>query len=253
MSSTTTTTTTSPTTAASAIGGVSNSNSVSPTNNLVRALLTDLYQLTMTYSHWKIGKVNEPAVFELFFRKNPFQGEYTICCGVEESLKLLQSFHFTVEDIAYLKSTPALEYCDTAFFDEYLLHELKDALASLKVYSVPEGTVVFPKCPLLIIEGTLGIGHLLETTLLNLINYPSLIATNASRMVLRANELNKHHTNYCSSSSTSSSSSSSKNNNIPTPCLEFGLRRAQGPDGACKFYVCAVQYVCYRTVHRVGR
>ena len=115
------TTTTSPTTAAAAIGGVSNSNS-RPTNNLVRALLTDLYQLTMTYSHWKIGKVNEPAVFELFFRKNPFQGEYTIFCGLDESLKLIQSFHFTVEDIDYLKSTPALQHCDTEFFDDYLLH-----------------------------------------------------------------------------------------------------------------------------------
>ena len=228
----------------------STTTTTSPTNNLVRALLTDLYQLTMTYSHWKIGKVDEPAVFELFFRKNPFQGEYTIFCGLDESLKLLQSFQFTVEDIDYLKSTPALQHCDTEFFDEYLLHGLNDALASLKVYSVPEGTIVFPKCPLLIIEGTLGIGHLLETTLLNLINYPSLIATNASRMVLRANELNKNHTNYCSSST----SSSSKNNIPKRTCLEFGLRRAQGPDGACKFVFVLCSTFVYGTVHhRVGR
>jgi nicotinate phosphoribosyltransferase len=246
-----TTTTSSPTTAA-AIGGVSTNSNSRPTNNLVRALLTDLYQLTMTYSHWKIGKVNEPAVFELFFRKNPFEGEYTIFCGLDESLNLLQSFQFTVEDIDYLKSTPALQHCDTEFFDEYLLHGLNDALSSLKVYSVPEGTVVFPKCPLLIIEGTLGIGHLLETTLLNLINYPSLIATNASRMVLRANEMNEHHTNYCSSS-TSSSSSSSKNNIPNKPCLEFGLRRAQGPDGACKFVFVQCSTFVYGTVHRVGQ
>jgi len=193
---------------------------VSPTNNLVRALLTDLYQLTMTYSHWKIGKVDEPAVFELFFRKNPFKGQYTIFCGLDESLKLLQSFQFTQDDIEYLKSTPALEHCEKEFFDDYLLNGLNGALSSLKVYSVQEGTVVFPKCPLMIIEGTLGIGHLLETTLLNLINYPSLIATNASRMVLRANANNEKHTNYTSESK-------------PKPCLEFGLRRAQGPDGAC--------------------
>ena len=179
-------------------------NNDGPTNNLVRALLTDLYQLTMTYAHWRIGKIDEPAVFELFFRKNPFKGQYTIFCGLDECLKHLRSFRFTKDDIDYLKTTPALSHCEDAFFD-YLLTLDASVLSSLKVYSVPEGTVVFPKCPLIIIEGPLGIGHLLETTLLNLVNYPSLIATNASRMVLRAAK----------------------------PCLEFGLRRAQGPDGAC--------------------
>ena len=169
-----------------------------PTNNLVRALLTDLYQLTMTYAHWKIGKADDPAVFELFFRKNPFNGQYVVFCGVDECIKLLRTFCFTNDDIEYLKSTPALSDCEDAFYD-YLLN-INVALSSLRVYSVQEGTVVFPKCPLIIIEGPLGIGHLLETTLLNLVNYPSLVATNASRMVLRAS----------------------------SPCLEFGLRRAQG-------------------------
>jgi nicotinate phosphoribosyltransferase len=187
-----------------------------PTNSLVRALLTDLYQLTMTYAHWKTGKADDFAVFELFFRKNPFRGGYTVFCGLDECLKLLQTFRFTDEDIGYLKSTDAFSNCEEGFFD-YLSgincnspspnsNCNSNSMSRLKVYSVAEGTVVFPRCPLITIEGSLGIGHLLETTLLNLVNYPSLIATNASRMVQRANTI---------------------------PCIEFGLRRAQGPDGAC--------------------
>jgi nicotinate phosphoribosyltransferase len=172
-----------------------------PCNNLVGAMLTDLYQLTMTYAHWRIGKHNESAVFELFFRKNPFHGQYTIFCGLDECLKHLQSFRFTAEDIAYLKSTPSMAHCEEGYF-EYL--SSLDT-SQLKVQSLAEGTVSFPKIPLLVLEGPLGLCQLLETTLLNLVNYPSLIATNASRMVLRAHS---------------------------APCIEFGLRRAQGPDGA---------------------
>jgi nicotinate phosphoribosyltransferase len=172
-----------------------------PTNNLVRALLTDLYQLTMTYAHWKIGKHNEPSVFELFFRKNPFHGQYTIFCGLDECLKHLQSFCFTAADIEYLKSTPSMAQCEEGYFSFLLSLDT----SQLKVHALAEGTVAFPKIPLLILDGPLGLCQLLETTLLNLVNYPSLIATNASRMVLRAH---------------------------PASCIEFGLRRAQGPDGA---------------------
>lgn len=164
-------------------------------------MLTDLYQLTMTYAHWKIGKHNQSAVFELFFRKNPFRGQYTVFCGLDETLKHLQSFKFTPEDIEYLRSTPSMAQCDRGYF-EYLLSL---DTSQLKVYALSEGTIAFPKIPLLVLEGPLGLCQLLETTLLNLINYPSLIATNASRMALRAH---------------------------PSPCIEFGLRRAQGPDGA---------------------
>ncbi|KAG7362556.1 nicotinate phosphoribosyltransferase [Nitzschia inconspicua] len=172
-----------------------------PSNNLVRAMLTDLYQLTMTYAHWKIGKHNDSAVIELFFRKNPFKGQYTIFCGLDECVKHLQSFQFTTEDVEYLKSTPSMAHCDEGYF-EYLLSL---DTSQLKVFALSEGTVAFPKIPLIVLEGPLGLCQLLETTLLNLVNFPSLLATNASRMVLRAH---------------------------PAPCIEFGLRRAQGPDGA---------------------
>ena len=75
-----------------------------PTNHNVNPLLTDLYQLTMTYGYWKAGKHEEPAVFELFFRKNPFGGEYTISAGLEEVLRYLNDFHITKNQIAYLKT-----------------------------------------------------------------------------------------------------------------------------------------------------
>ncbi len=173
-----------------------------PTNNLVSALLVDLYQVTMTYAHWKAGKHEESGVFELFFRKNPFGGEFTVFCGLDECLKHIDAFSFSEEDVAYLRSTSALAHCDEGFFD-YLQ---KLDTSRLTVRAMREGTIAFPRVPLLIIEAPLGLGQLLETTLLNLVNYPSLVATNAARMVLRAN---------------------------PAPCIEFGLRRAQGPDGAC--------------------
>jgi len=177
-----------------------------PSNPLVTALLTDLYQLTMVYAHFKANKHQDHAVFELFFRNNPFKGGYTVFAGGDECLKFLDTFSFSQEDIDYLKSTPVFGHHndeDDAFFD--YLSTIDQDLAKCKVSMIREGTIVFPKTPLITIEGPLAIGHLLETTLLNLVNYPSLICTNASRMVLRANKI---------------------------PCIEFGLRRAQGPDGA---------------------
>ena len=156
----------------------------------------------MTYAHWKIGKQEDPATFELFFRTNPFHGQFTIFCGLDECIKHIASFQFTQEDIDYLKSTPALSHCEEAFFD-YLLQL---DTSRLTVRAMREGTIAFPRTPLLIVQGPLGLGQLLETTLLNLVNYPSLIATNAARMVCRAQG---------------------------RTCIEFGLRRAQGPDGAC--------------------
>jgi nicotinate phosphoribosyltransferase len=175
----------------------------SPSNNFVRALLTDTYQLTMTYAHWKINKHNDDAGFELFFRSNPFHnGQYTIFCGLDECLKHLSTFQFTDDDIAYMKTTPSLEHCEDGFF-QYLSTLSTSHLTS--VHAPREGTIVFPKIPLLAVHGPLGLCQLLETTFLNLINYPSLVATNASRMVVRAS---------------------------PHACVEFGLRRAQGPDGA---------------------
>ena len=194
-----------------------------PRNPLVCAMLTDLYQITMVYAYWKNNRHNDNAVFELFFRKNPFGGQYTIFAGLEECLKYLTHLSFTSDDIHYLRNdVPSLQHCDEAFWD-YLTS--LDA-SHVELYALPEGSVAFPRVPLLIVQAPLAIGQLLETTLLTLINYPSLVATNAARMVDAANAKRIPP----SSSSSSSSSLPAQCSRIPV-CVEFGLRRAQGPDG----------------------
>ena len=195
-----------------------------PTNPLVSALLTDLYQITMTYAYWKTNRHNDPAVFELFFRKNPFGGEFTIFCGLDECLSFLTHFHFSPSDIDYLQHhVPALAHCDAAFFE--WLAQL-DA-SEVRVLAMQQGTICFPKVPLMIIEAPLAVGQLVETTLLTLVNFPSLIATNAARMVKAAKAKNHPTTN----------NPHHHLNALPPQCqrepicVEFGLRRAQGPDG----------------------
>lgn len=163
------------------------------------ALLTDMYQVTMAYAYFKGGRHEEQSCFELFFRTNPFKGQYTLYCGLHEALEMVASFRFTEEDISYLKDV--MPNCDREFFIWLGSIDCSD----IKIYSIAEGTVVFPREPLLRVEGPLGIAQLLETPLLNAINFPSLVATNASRF-----------------------------RNAVGPSvglLEFGLRRAQGPDG----------------------
>lgn len=154
----------------------------------------------MAYAYWKSGKINDQAVFDVFFRRNPFHGEFTIFAGLEEVLKFLLSFRYSDGDIEYLRETLP-EGVEDEFF-EYLRNLTTDEVT---LYALEEGTVVFPRVPLLKIEGPLIIVQLLETTLLTLVNYASLMATNAARYRMVAG------------------------NHIDL--LEFGLRRAQGPDG----------------------
>jgi nicotinate phosphoribosyltransferase len=196
-----------------------------PLNTLVTPLLTDLYQLTMTYAHWKNGRADDPATFELFFRKNPFGGEFTIFCGLDEVLKFVDNYKFSEDDIDYLRQTPSLKHCDPAFWD--FLRNID--CSSITIYAMKEGTLAFPRIPLIVVEGPLGITQLLETTLLTLVNYPSLLATNAARMVVASKEENA----YCGSSNRKNSKSNLKEAVEPRKprCIEFGLRRAQGPDG----------------------
>jgi len=179
-----------------------------PCNSLVEPLLTDLYQITMAYGYWKNKRIDEEAVFELFFRKNPFKGEFTVFSGLDEVLKFLAHYRFSAEDLTYLKTVPSLKHCEPEFFDEYLANI---DCSQLTVRSMKQGAIAFPRVPLLIVSGPLGICQLIETTLLNLVNFPSLIATNASRMV--------------------SAAQVTKVNGFVPQCVEFGLRRAQGPDG----------------------
>ncbi|XP_074656391.1 nicotinate phosphoribosyltransferase-like [Tubulanus polymorphus] len=168
-------------------------------NGIIQPLLTDFYQITMAYAYWKSGKKDDHSIFDLYFRKNPFSGEFTIFAGLEECLKFLKNFQFSDCDIDYLRSV--LPESDDEFFD-YLRN--LDA-SKVTLYAIEEGSVVFPKVPLLRVEGPLPVVQLLETTFLTLVNYASLVATNAARFRLAAGE--------------------------DLILLEFGLRRAQGPDG----------------------
>ncbi|GAB5358461.1 hypothetical protein AAMO2058_000459700 [Amorphochlora amoebiformis] len=167
-------------------------------NPFVGPLLTDLYQVSMAYAYWSNGKHDQPAVFDLFFRKNPFKGEFTIFAGLEECLKFVQNFKFTEDMLDRMRK----KFDWPEDFWKWL-----GTLDSkgVKVYAVAEGTVVFPRCPLIRMEGPLAVCQLMETTLLCLVNYPALICTNAARHRIAAGK--------------------------DKTLLEFGLRRAQGPDG----------------------
>lgn len=170
-----------------------------PTNAFVNPLLTDLYQITMAYSYWKNNKCNDLAVFDLYFRKSPFKGEFCIFAGLEEVIRHVSSFRFKPHDLTALRHI--MPHADPAFFDYLATLDC----SQVKLYAMKEGTVCFPSVPLIRVEGPIGVTQLLETTLLNLVNFSSLVATNAARHKLAAGP--------------------------GKIILEFGLRRAQGPDG----------------------
>jgi nicotinate phosphoribosyltransferase len=159
-------------------------------------LLTDLYELTMMAGYFKEGMHEKEAVFDLFFRKNPFHGSYAIFAGLEPALRYLSQLHFSSEDIDYLNSL--------GIFKKDFLNYLADFQFQATVTAPPEGTVVFANEPLLTVEGKLAEVQLVETALLNIINFQTLVATKAARIKTIAGE---------------------------SVVLEFGLRRAHGPDG----------------------
>ncbi|WP_159470912.1 nicotinate phosphoribosyltransferase [Dyadobacter sp. 3J3] len=166
------------------------------------SLLTDLYQLTMAYGYWKSGKAEQEAVFNLYFRKHPFQGGFTIACGLSSVIDYLNEYRIDEEDLEYIGSLTGSD--GKVLFETEFLDYLRTMEFKCSVDAIPEGTVVFPNEPLLRIQGPVLQCQLLETPLLNLLNFQSLIATKAARMRLIAKD---------------------------DALLEFGLRRAQGPDG----------------------
>ncbi len=166
-------------------------------------LLTDLYQLTMAYGYWKLGRSDQQAVFHLFFRKPPFGGGYAIAAGLSHVVDLLRSFKFEACDLEYLAT---LEGNDgRPLFEKGFLDYLGELRFSCDVDAVPEGTAVFGNEPMVRVRGPILQGQLLETALLNLVNFQTLIATKAARVCHAA-----------------------KGDSV----LEFGLRRAQGVDGS---------------------
>ncbi|EMS54141.1 Nicotinate phosphoribosyltransferase [Triticum urartu] len=162
---------------------------------MVTPLLTDLYQFSMAYAYWKAGKHLDRAVFDLYFRKSPFAGEFTVFGGLEECIRFIANFKFKEEEINFLRA--ALPTCEDGFFEYLSSIDCSD----VEVYAIPEGSAVFPKVPLMIIEGPVAVVQLLETPFLSLVNYASLVTTNAARHRLVAGK--------------------------PKNLLEFGLRRAQ--------------------------
>jgi len=181
-------------------------------------LLTDLYQLTMAYGYWKHRRQEEQAVFNLFFRKHPFGGGYTIAAGLQTAVEYLDGFHFDAEDIDYLGTLDGND--GKALFEQGFLDFLAELEFACDVDAIPEGTVVFPHEPLLRIRGPLIQAQLLETALLNIINFQTLIATKAARICHAAQG---------------------------DAVLEFGLRRAQGIDGALSASRAAYLGGCHAT------
>lgn len=157
-------------------------------------LLTDFYELTMMQGYFK-NNTNDKVIFDVFYRTNPSGSGYAVCAGLEQVIEYVKNIHFAEEDINYLRSLK--------IFDEDFLNFLKDFKFTGDIYAVAEGTVVFPMIPLVKVIAPIIEAQLIETAILNIINHQSLIATKASRVCYSA-----------------------KGDSV----MEFGLRRAQGPD-----------------------
>ncbi|HAH06145.1 MAG TPA: nicotinate phosphoribosyltransferase [Elusimicrobia bacterium] len=166
------------------------------------ALLTDLYQLTMAQGWWRSGLARREGAYHLYFRENPFGGSWALACGLESAAAFIEGFRFAEGDLSYLAGLPGSD--GQPLFEPGFLAFLRALRLSVDVDAMREGTLLSAPEPLLMVRGTLIECQLLETALLNLLNFQTLIATKAARIVLAARG---------------------------APVLEFGLRRAQGPDG----------------------
>ena len=167
------------------------------------ALLTDLYQLTMALGYWRAGRDRDDAIFHLFFRKNPFAGGYAVACGMEQVVEYVKGLRFEEADTSYLRTLTGHD--GAPLFPNEFLSFLREMRFSCDIDAVPEGTVVFAQEPLIRVRGPLIECQLLETALLNIVNFQTIIATKAARICQAA---------------------------AGDPVLEFGLRRAHGVDGA---------------------
>ena len=166
------------------------------------ALTTDLYEVTMACGYWKTAVSDHEAVFHVTFRENPFGGQFTVACGLAAAVEFLCRFHFTETEIAYLASQRGND--GRPLFDSGFLNYLRELQLTCDIDAIPEGTLVFPNEPLIRVRGPIAQCQLLETALLNIFSFQSLIATKAARVCLAAEH---------------------------DPVIEFGLRRSQGVDG----------------------
>ena len=160
-----------------------------------KTLMTDFYELTMAQTYFDDGKKDEQLYFDIFFRKNPFEGGYTISGGLNETIDYIKNFHFDEEDIEYLRSLGK--------FSEEFLDYLKNLKFTGDIYAVPDGTVVFPNEPVLTVKADAVTAQILETALLANFNHGALVTTKTKRITKEAEG---------------------------KPVMEFGLRRARGVD-----------------------
>ena len=167
------------------------------------ALLTDLYQLTMAYGYWKSGVAEHEASFYLHFRTNPFKSGYAVACGLGLAIEFVEMFRFAEDDLAYLASLVGAD--ERPLFEPAFLDYLRNLQLKCDIDALIEGTPVFAQEPLVRVEGPILQAQLLETPLLNLLNFQTLVATKSARICQAARG---------------------------EPVLEFGARRAQGIDGA---------------------
>ena len=158
-------------------------------------LLTDLYELTMMQGYFYEKDRNETVVFDAFYRSNPNGNGFAICAGLQQVIEYIENLHFSNDDIEYLKSTGI-------FRDDFLKY-LRDFRFTGDIYAIPEGTPMFPREPMLKVVAPIMQAQLIEPAVLNILNHQSLIATKAYRVCYAAEG---------------------------APVMEFGLRRAQGPD-----------------------
>lgn len=191
---------------------------MNPTDDASTALLTDLYQLTMACGYWRAGLAEREAVFHLHFRKNPFQGGYAVACGLHAAVDWLDRLRFTEGDRAFLATLTGND--GKALFPADFLEWLGRMPLALDVCAVPEGTAVFAHEPLMRVQGPLLQCQIVETALLNLLNFQTLVATKAARVCAAAEG---------------------------DQVLEFGLRRAQGVDGSLAASYAAYVGGCHAT------
>lgn len=158
-------------------------------------LLTDLYELTMMQGYFYEKDVNETVIFDAFFRNNPNNNGFSICAGLEQVIDYIENLHFDEADIAYLRSL--------GLFKDDFLDYLSEFKFTGDIYAIPEGSVIFPREPLVKVIAPIMQAQLVETAILNIVNHQCLIATKAYRIVHAA---------------------------AGDGVMEFGLRRAQGPD-----------------------
>ena len=187
------------------------------------ALLTDLYQLTMAYGYRKRGIDKKEAVFHLFFRKPPFQGNFAIAAGLEQAISFIESFRYDESDLVYLSGLKGSR--GSPLFDRGFIEYLREFKFTCMLDAVEEGTAVMPYEPILRVQAPMIQAQLLESPLLNIVNFQTLIATKAARICLAAR---------------------------PDPVVEFGMRRAQGIDGALSATRASFIGGCPSTSHVLG-